>query len=177
MLGDVIPPKTAKTLVMRRSWPVFRWLLHACAIAILSVAGCNRPPEAQPRAITVAKPSMDAKSAVDLLARLEYLEPKQGEKQTDVVALENATPCLIDKLLDDTPTKYAYLFQYKVGDAAHALLCEIYKKDALWPVEGQTPMGGHPSLTFMDYCAYVEAPNGRRTLQDRWRTLVEAQAK
>ena len=109
------------------------------------------------------------------LPLIEYVPVKIGEPHTDAHAGaimshgKGAVPYLIDCLTNESPTKVIEGFQYAVGDVSHRLLCELYDKPGItWPLEGVTPVGGHPEVSFQDYLALVSSPNGRKKLQALW---------
>jgi len=109
------------------------------AIAVIAVTGlmasCSR--NSQPTT---------AEQVLRELKKVEYIPAKMGEPQADKSAktlLEKGTmvaPLLVSHITNDGPSRVFELFEYKIGDVAHRLLCELYKEPFLWPLEGRQPL-------------------------------------
>lgn len=115
---------------------------------------------------------------VEQISLIKALPPKQGEPLGDKHALaivslgKKASPYLVKKITDTTPTPIFYLFQYKVGDIALVLLHEIYHPSS-WP----SPEG---SLTipqrygdYRDYVDFVSTLEGRTQLKKSWEDFLK----
>jgi hypothetical protein len=147
-------------------------------IALCCVCGCGKPGM-ENRSENISKSVNGAPESFSAdLSLVEMINPKPGGPEADPIvsnilaAGTNAVPFLIGKIIDDTPSRFGDGFQYRIGDIAHRLLCDIYGGDFLWPVADATPIGGHPQVTWQDYLALVGEPVGRKKLQQMWKDRI-----
>jgi hypothetical protein len=147
--------------------------------ALCCVVGCGEPTKVKNPANSLPPQNESSAFVSADLGSIEMINPKSGGPEADPVVAKvlaagtNATPFLIEKLLDGAPSRVGDLFQYRIGDIAHRLLCDIYHQDFLWPIANVTPSGGTTQLTWQDYLAFVEAPGGRRKLQRMWKDRID----
>lgn len=146
--------------------------------AIFYMCGCGKP-ETTNKSENIPPPQNALSEFVSVdLSLVEMINPKSGGLEADPVVAKvltagtNATPFLIEHIIDDTLARVGDGFQYRVGDLAHRLLCDIYHQDFLWPVANATPIGGHPQATWQDYLALVGEPGGRKKLQQMWKDRI-----
>ena len=88
----------------------------------------------------------------------------------------HVAPFLAEHLTNDAPSLVFEYFPHSQGDVAHVLLCDLYDRDLTWPVAGQAPIGGHPSVSFFDYLALVGRASGRFQLADAWARVIQSHA-
>ena len=147
-------------------------------LCLHAFAGDARSPNIQD---SRPKVSLTASQAVERIRLIEYLVPKSGERQTDphaaaiIASGRQAAPWLLEKLLDDTKSRYFYEFQYKIGDIAHALLREIYHTDPSQSLMARNPpLRPEEGYTYRDYVALVSSTRGRQELQAAWEKVVRS---
>lgn len=143
---------------------------YLALISILLVTGCTR---SQNQSFRSSSQSLE-EIVLENLPLIQDIPPKIGEPTSDRHALaillrgREASPFLINSLTNALQSRVVDGFQYAVGDLAHRLLCEIYRKPFLWPVANAEPVGGHPQVSFQDYLALVNSPSGREKLRALW---------
>jgi len=120
----------------------------------------------------------------ECIGSLEHLVPKRGEPQTDpraetlVVLGPVAAPYLVEMIVDDRDAKHFHVFQYKIGDVAHELLCEIYHQDpSAALIRRKPPVDAGHGYGFLDYVELVRSRAGREELQAAWKKIVESGPK
>lgn len=157
------------------TFTMFAAVVGVCLFAFCSCHNAAEGPPRQPHALSNAISATDALSEIGMI---KDISPKIGAPQTDSHVIKvlslgtNATPLLVQKIIDDTPSQFSDGFHYSIGDLAHRLLCDLYRRPLLWPVATNTPVGGFPEVTFQDYLALVHAPGGRAKLQQLWRDYL-----
>jgi hypothetical protein len=145
---------------------------YVTAAAIVVVAGA---------CVIILSSGTHATTAEGILRYLQQVKdipPKIGEPQFDKSAeaiIEKGTtagPVLVNQITNDSPSRVVDCFQYKIGDVAHRLLCELYKEPFLWPLEGRQPLDPGHGLSFMDYQRFVSGSEGREKLRELWQSRI-----
>ena len=145
-----------------------------CAVALLNSSCANNRPgtgsETNQYALT------DPQKISYLIYQVETLPNDIGGVYLDhdakkiLTFKKRAAQFLIEKLNNETLSRHINLFQYTISDVAHFLLCEIYQKPFLWPVEKYSP--DERTARIQDYLTFVRAPGGRQFLKNMWENLV-----
>ena len=115
---------------------------------------------------------------VNQINLIEDLPIKKGEPVNDryaaaIVELsESAAPYLIEKLTDRKDSKFAYLYQYKIGDVARSLLEIIYDyPNCLFP-DCQTKLSEKYG-DYRDYVEFFDKTENRKQLQKSWQNFIK----
>lgn len=118
---------------------------------------------------------------VDRINLIEELPIKKGEAVNDkyakaIVELgKDAAPYLVEKLTNRKDSRVAYLYQYKIGDVALALLNTIYDyPDYPFPDQSRTLPAKYGD--YRDYTEYFSSARNRRQLQKSWRNFIKNQS-
>ena len=116
---------------------------------------------------------------VNGINKIESLPVKKGEPIGDkyaeaIVELgELAAPYLIEKLTDRRDSRFAYFFQYKIGDVARSLLDLIYEyPDYPFP-DGSKSMTAKRG-NYQDYVEFFGKSKNRKQLQKSWKQYVKS---
>lgn len=150
---------------------LFAWLLVSFGTAVFSEVNAQQDAKKQ------ATPR-EARQIVNRINRIEDLPIKKGEPVNDkyakaIVELgEKAAPYLIEKLVDRRDSRFAYLFQYKVGDAARSLLDIIYGYPEYPFPDGSKSLPAKFG-DYRDYTTFFNSLRNRKVLQKSWREFIK----
>jgi len=128
--------------------------------------------------VRAQNPSAAARQTVNRINRIEELPIKKGEPATDKYAAaivelgEAAAPYLIEKLTDRRNSRVAYLYQYKIGDVARALLDIIYDYPEFPFPDGAKSLPAKYG-DYRDYTEFFSRSRNRKQLRKSWREFVK----
>jgi hypothetical protein len=116
------------------------------------------------------------RAIVDELVLIETMTPKRGMPQGDEHALailslgRAAVPYLVERIDDDSWSRYVYGYWYKVGDVALALLDEICDTPNWFFPDGSRLA---PPTEFADFVDFVQSPQQLRAAKRSWERFYQ----
>jgi len=167
-----------------RKWPsVAYFVLSVGCISLKAIEGSSSSELTS--ADSKQGASLSVTQAVENISLIEDIPPKRRQHHTDQHAAaivsfgKQAGPLLVDKILNDKPSKYFYAFQFTIGDIADSLLVDIYGQDpSSTLIRRKPPVDPTQGYMYYDYVALVSSRKGREELQAAWRKVVdEAKSK